>query len=126
MTDTQRTALNEQVAQAMGWEQRVSTDGYDYWFLPMCSLDVEGNLTDYRLSLPDFCRDVMAIGYLVGWLDMHTAWQVRRSEDGCRAVLRAINSPQQIFGPFCPKTSEAICRAIIAYTETQKEEHNDN
>ena len=118
MTDTEANELNAATARAMNWEDL----GDGHWAGP------EYGARLFR-PLPDFCRDVMALGYLVGWCDANSCWQVRRGEDvagnfgaAYRAVLRQFNSPHQVFGDFSQYPGEALCRAIVAYAEAEHPE----
>ena len=61
LNDANAKELNEKAARAMGWTMR-RLWAVDCWYAPA------GQESDSFNHLPDFCRDVMAFGYMVGWL----------------------------------------------------------
>ncbi len=139
LTDTERTALNEQVARAMGWHIKQPESGETYWTLPDGGIDdappygtnYEGKRYGDFYALPDFCGDVMAIGYLVGWLaTKELSWELHNNiiyDPRNWAVLRDRSSHEVVaISPAAATPGEAMCRAIEAWDKAQKEAGDDN
>ena len=128
MTDEEATALNLAVAGAMGWTMWGSHD--HVWSTPMgYTIHYEDNVN----GLPDFCRDAMMIGYLTEWLtaqdrthftcgtaelgggEAYIYWRYNTWEWVESCVFGGEDSRQRTMG-------EALCRAILAYVKSRKEQ----
>lgn len=128
MTDEEANALNTEVAAAMGWTMWGPDD--QVWDTP------DGQTIQYEDSvngLPDFCRDAMMIGYLTEWLtaqdrthftcgtgelgggEAYIYWRWNSWEWLESCVFCGENSTQRTIG-------EALCRAILAYVKSRKEQ----
>ena len=122
LSDAEADALNVAVARAMGWKHRTDGSG-GYWVLPDGGMDDAPPFgTDYEgkhygdfHSLPDFCRDAHAIGWIVEWADSQegvglSTRRVSASLWGCtirQGDIRAIEVGES--------RSEAVVRAIVDY-----------
>ena len=78
LSDTEVNALNVAVALATGWKQVVkefrAPDCETVWELPGGS---------WFFELPDFCRDILALGWMVEWAD---------KQEGVRLSTRRVNA----------------------------------
>jgi len=67
MTDSDRQAVNERIATAMGWKFRKREGTVDFWYQP--------NGVFYT-ELPDFFADPVAFMALWEWLRTEKHWEV--------------------------------------------------
>ena len=129
MTDTDANALNHDVALAMGWARRLpEADGADEecrWLTPtgqavFCEEGFEG--------LPDFCRDVMAMGYLMEWAGGRKNFCVildnakKYHPSIWKADIGGTDNNDKDFYGHGDTAGEAFCKAILEYVQHVKRE----
>ena len=114
--------LNEKIAYVLGWQYRPDGPQGECWV-------GRDGLVEANPHLPDFCRNVREIGYLMEWLTAQECIammidnnNVNRRADFLvwRADLVSYGSNDLPFFGYGETAGEALCRAILAYTEGKK------
>ena len=115
MTDEEANVLNLEVAAAMGWTLWGPED--HVW-------DTPGGRTvhheDNFNGLPDFCRDVLAIGYLMEWANQQYSVEVNQ----CNApkwLAHIMSADGWSFSGSGACAGEALWHAIVTYAIARKE-----
>ena len=112
MTDTEAQNLNEKIAYVLGWQYRPDGPQGECWV-------GRDGLVEANPHLPDFCRNVREIGYLLEWVDKKTGavFAISLLDTSWSAVFGCSDSNDLPFFGYGATAGEALCRAILAYTE---------